>query len=115
MSLPAFLAVDSTTCDISRRVPSSTDDLGAPVYTWSVIASGVQCAIDPIVSASSRVIRSAVDVVPQGEAETSEFKLLCGPTVDIQAGDIVTDAEDVEYQVDAVAKFSSHKEARLLL
>lgn len=115
MSVPAFLMVDSTTCDISRRVPSDRDDLGAPEYTWVEIASGVVCAIDPIVSSSSRVIRSAVDVVPAGESETSEFKLLCGPAVDILAGDIVTDAEDVEYQVDAVAKFSTHKEARLIL
>jgi len=119
MSIPAFLAVDSTTCDISRRVVSGVDDLGVPLTTdaefhpvWTEIASGVQCVIDPIVWGNQ--VRQGNDINVQGEIDASEWRLLCGPAVDILVGDMI-EADGVDYLVMAMAKFSTHKEARLIL
>lgn len=114
MSLPAYLQIDSTTCTILRRVSSGRDDLGSPVYSWAEISTGVQCVIDPIVNRNNKVIKSDIDMALQGEVESENFRLICGSAVDIQAGDHV-ESSGVEYSVDAVACFSTHKEARLIL
>lgn len=116
MSIPAFMSVDSTICTISRFVATGErNELGEPVKSLDVIAEGVICAIDAVVNKQTGTIRSAVDMFHQGEIEASHYKMTVSNSVDVQAGDFVTDPDGIEYQVDSIAKFSSHKEARLIV
>jgi len=116
-SIPAFMSVDSTYCSIRRRSEAGRDvDLGEMTYNeGDIIAEGVTCTIDAVVNKPTGTIKSAVDMFEQGQIEASHYKITMSATVDIKSGDVVIDPDGLEYEIDSIAPFSSHKEARAIL
>jgi hypothetical protein len=108
-SLPAFLSVDSTTCDILRLVIDPDHAMGSPPGEYSVIAENVVCAFNRSMSISNRY-GGGLEVSLQGMSNKETFTLITLPTVDILTGDHVIIGIQ-EYNVTDVIHYTSHIES----
>jgi hypothetical protein len=112
-NLPAFLAIDSTTCDIYRKVIDVDHAFGSPAGEFTVIATGVICAFDRSMSIN-RQYGGGREVSIQGETDHESFKLFVLPTADLLTGDKVI-VGVLEYKVNDVINYPTHKEGMLSL
>lgn len=111
MSIPDFLMIDSTVCNILRLTPDVDHELGASPGTFEIIAIDVVCSLDREQSISNRYGGGA-DMDIQGITYQATFKMITLADTDIISGDRVTIA-GVEYDVNDVISFSTHRECIL--
>jgi len=111
MKIPAFMKVESTICDIKRVSLDDDHALGDPPGDYEIIASDVYCCLDRSISIS-KLYGGGREVSLQGATDQKTFKLFLLSDEDIQNGDRVI-VGSVEYKVDDVIPYSTHKEAIL--
>jgi hypothetical protein len=112
MKIPAFMLIDSTTCTIKRLTPDIDHEIGSPPGTFQTIASNVYCCLDRTRSISKNY-SGGLDMSEQGESDQATFKLFVLSTEDIIPGDLVI-VSAIEYKVNDVVSFSTHKEGILI-
>jgi hypothetical protein len=111
MSLPVFIVIDSTTCDIWRRELDPDHDMGSPAGEFVEIYTGVVCALDRSMS-MSKVYGGGRERSIQGDSDMESFKIFVLPAQSILTGDKVIIGV-TEYKVDDVVIFPTHKEGIL--
>jgi len=110
-NVPAFMKVDSDLCEIKRVSLDDDHAFGDPPGDFETIASDVYCCLDRSMSVSKNY-GGGREISLQGESDKATFKLFLLSAEDIQNGDRVI-VGSVEYKVDDVIPYSTHKEAIL--
>ena len=108
------LQFDYEYCTISCYIQGSRNDLGEPSRTLTQRATNVKCSVDPLVRTPPHVRQAGLrDVIEQGVIERSLYVMTLPADQAIESGDVVTDYDDVTYDVLHVVNWYTHKEAFL--
>ena len=110
-NIPAFMKVDFTTCEIKRVTLDDDHAFGDPPGEFETIAEDVYCCLDRTISVTKNY-GGGNEMSVQGESDQVTFKLFVLSAEDIAIGDRVISG-GVEYKVDDVILYSTHKEAIL--
>lgn len=106
------LKIDYEYCSISYYVDGARNDLGEPSRILLKRADNVKCSIDPIIKKPSYA-NGIRDITIQGIIEKAAYIMTLSANQTIECGDIITNCDNVSYEVLHVINFYTHKEAIL--
>jgi len=85
-------------CTIERE-SGATDDMGAPLHDWTVVASDVPCRV---IRAGQQRNNTTTQIVGSQEALVETFRLICPVATPFKTDDRVRLADGTVYQVVAL-------------
>ena len=106
------LKIDYEYCSISYYVDGARNDLGEPSRILLKRADNVKCSIDPIIKKPSYA-NGIRDITIQGIIDKAAYIMTLSANQTIEWGDIITNCDNVSYEVLHVINFYTHKEAIL--
>ena len=108
------LKIDYEYCTISYYAEGERNDLGEPSRVLLQRADNVKCSIDPITRIPSHIDQTGLrDILKQGIIERSAYIMTLSSNQVIESEDIITDYDNVKYDVLQIINFHTHKEAYL--
>jgi len=109
-----ILRTDYEYCIISYYTKGERNELGEPSRVLLQRAFNIKCSIDPITKLPRNIQQAALrDILQQGIIERRAYIMTILANQAIEPGDIVTDYDNVNYDVLQVINWYSHKEVYL--
>ena len=109
-----ILQNDYEYCTISYYAEGPRNEFGE--LTWILLerATNVKCTINSLAkTAKSTYLDSSYEMTLQGIVEETTHHMIMSANQDIDSGDIVTDYDDVDYDVLLSIDWQTHKEVFL--
>jgi len=108
------LKIDYEYSTISYYAVGLRNDLGEPTRVLLKRADNIKCTIDPIIRLPGYINQSGLrDIITQGIIEKSAFLMTISANEVIMPGDVITNSDNVSFDVLQVTNFHTHKEAYL--
>lgn len=108
------LQVDYEYCNISYYAEGARNDLGEPSRILVKRAENVKCSIDPLANMPAYINHGGMNGIgTQGAVRNSTHYMIVKGDQAIFQGDLVTDYDNVTYDVLYVTEWQTHKEAFL--
>jgi hypothetical protein len=99
---------------IKYYVTGNRNDIGEPDRILLKRGGNVKCSIDPLVKMPGYINQSGVrDLLQQGVVERSAYIMTLLADQIIEPGDVITDCNNISYNVIQVMNWYTHKEAFL--
>lgn len=109
-----ILQNDYEYCTISYYEESIRNDLGEPMRELLERATNVKCSINPLIKAPKYIVAAeSYEIATQGTVSETTHHIILSADQELNAGDVITDCDGVEYDVLIVVNWQTHKEAFL--
>jgi hypothetical protein len=109
-----ILQNDYEYCTISYYTEDSRNELGELTWVLAERATNVKCTINSTTKASkSTYLDGSYEMAVQGIVEETTHHMIVSADQVINAGDIVTDYDDIDYDVLLSVNWQTHKEVFL--
>lgn len=109
-----ILQNDYEYCTISYYEESMRNELGEPMRELLERATNVKCSINSLMKAPKYMATfEGYEIATQGTVSETTHHMILSADQELNAGDIITDCDGVEYDVLVVVNWQTHKEAFL--